>query len=211
MKGLLRSLCLLGAVSTSSGIAAEEFYADFALVVRLPSYEAFLTNVGDSPIGVDHYRITSESGSLRPAGWASLESAGPAIVAALGPGADGFSMAPPDPSSLAEFNLLGWATWQPGQSWSIGFPFDSQDPDFVLDAVFRFSSNEGVLLSGGTLVPEDGIALAVLLVVPEPNTMALLGLAVVSLFQLRTTKARRPMAVVARGRALSRCELRYRQ
>jgi hypothetical protein len=66
-----------------------------------------------------------------------------------------------------ELNFFGSATWQPGQSWSVGFPFDSDGPDLVLDAKFEFSSPDGFVLNGGTVVPPMTFALAALLLVPE--------------------------------------------
>ena len=98
-----------------------------------------------------------------------LGSSGPAIVAALGPGANQFFAANPSLNSLAELNPFSSATWQPGQSWSIGFPFHSADPNFVLDAVFQFSSPDGFVLTGGTVVPPSQLFPAALLIVPEPS------------------------------------------
>ena len=146
---LLYFLIWLNAVST---VAAQGFYPDFAVVVQLPSYETFMTNLGNSPIRIDYYEITSPSGSLSPSGWKRLSSAGPEIVAALGPGADQFLALSAGVNDLAEGNLLSSATWQPGQSWSIGFPFNSEVPGFALDTVFRISSPDGLLLTSGTLV-----------------------------------------------------------
>jgi hypothetical protein len=168
MNRMFLPLWLLSALNVATPVAAQDFYPDFALVVQLPSYETFLTNLGDSPISVDHYEITSESGSLSPPGWASLDSAGPEIVTELGPGADQFdAVAAISPSLLVELNLLGSATWQPGQSWSIGFPFDSDDPEFVLDPVFRFSTTGGFILPGGTEILPDDLGRGAFLVIPE--------------------------------------------
>jgi hypothetical protein len=170
-------LLSLSSMLVAAKARAQEFYPDFALLIQLPSYETFLKNVGASPVTVDGYFITSQSDSLSPSGWASLDAAnGPAIVSALGPGADQFDvLGAVDPGLLGELNLLGSATWQPGKSWSIGFPFDSDDPEFVFDPVFRFSSEGGLVLSGGTLVPGDGYALATILIVPEPSVAAMLA------------------------------------
>ena len=165
--------CILFGINKVSPIAAEDFYPDFALVIHVPSYEAFLTNLGDSSIRIDGYAITSRVGITQPCSLGALNSAGPEIVAALGHGADGFFMSNPTQSSLAEFNLLGSATWQPGQSWSVGFPFELDDPNFSLDAVFRFSSPNGLVLTGGTvgsarrIFPGGGAG------GPEPSTLLL--------------------------------------
>ncbi len=164
--------CLVMELYAVQPVAAQEFYPDFALVVRLPSYEAYLTNLGDAPLRVDGYAVTSASGSLSPPDWAPLSLAGPEILAALGPGADGFVVANPSQTSLAELNPLSSATWQPGESWSIGFPFKSGDPDFVLDAVFQFTSPDGLALTGGTVVPPGELAPAGFLIVPEPPSAA---------------------------------------
>ena len=196
MKRTLASLCLLSALSASGPAVAQEFYADFALVVEVPSYEAFLTNLGDAPIRVDSYRISSLSASLSVNGWDSLDSAnGPAIVAALGPGADQFDVGGAvSPSQLVEFNNLGSATWQPGQSWSIGFPFHTADPEFELDPVFEFSSPDGLFLSGGTFIPggQQTFVVATFQVVPEPTTL-LLALCCIAAW--RETRSRRGRVV----------------
>jgi hypothetical protein len=168
MKRVLVPLWYMSMLNVVAPVAAQDFFPDFGLVVQLPSYETFLTNLGDSPISVDHYEIASLSGSLSPTGWASMDSAGPEIVNALGPGADQFdAIAAISPSLLAEFHLLGSATWQPGQSWSIGFPFDSDDPEFVLDPVFRFSTTGGFYLPGGTETLPDDLGRGAFLVIPE--------------------------------------------
>jgi hypothetical protein len=138
--------------NTVSTVAAQGFYPDFALVVQLPSYETFMINLGDSPIRIDAYFISSPFGSLSPSGWNQLSSSGPEIVEALGPGADQFFAVSATANGLAELNLAGSATWQPGQSWSIGFPFNSDVVGFA-DAVFEISSPDGLLLTGGTVVP----------------------------------------------------------
>ena len=190
MKRVLVLLCFLSAVNAVSTVAAQDFYPDFALVVQLPSYETFLMNLGASPIRVDGYQITSASGSLRPEGWVRMSSGGPEIVAALGPGADQFFAANPTVSSLAELNPTGSATWQPGQSWSIGFPFDSENPAFALDPVFRFSSPDGFVVPGGTVVLPGDLGLAAVLVIPEP-TSALLMVFGIGAAYWRTHRVRR--------------------
>jgi hypothetical protein len=170
MNRLLLLLGLLFALSAASPLNGQDFYPDFALMVQLPSYETFLTNLGDSPVRVDGYQITSAAGSLSPTGWARLGSAGPAVVTALGPGATQFFAANPSKNSLSELNPVSSATWQPGQSWSIGFPFNSQAPNFIRDAVFRFSSPDGLVLTGGTVIPPGQLSLAAFLVIPEPSS-----------------------------------------
>ncbi len=184
MKSVLRLSCVLVGLSSFSVVTAQDIYPDFALVVHLPSYEAFLRNLGSSPIRVDGYAIASASGSLNVASSAPLDSAGPEIVAALGPGADAFVKANPSPTSLAELNPLSSATWQPGQSWSIGFPFKSADPGFVLDAVFRFSSPDGLVLPGGLEVAPGDLFPAALVVIPEPSSGTLSLLAAVGFLGL---------------------------
>jgi hypothetical protein len=172
MKSLVLLSSILVGLSAFSAATAQDFYPDFALVVQLPNYEAFLTNLGDRPIRVDGYTISSAAGSLNPAGWESMDAAGPEIVAALGPGADQFIVANPSASSLAELNPASSATWQPGQRWSLGFPFRSDDPNFVVDAVFHFASPDGLVLTGGTVVPPGELGLASVIVVPEPSAVA---------------------------------------
>jgi hypothetical protein len=170
MKRLVRLSCILLGLNAVSALSAQEFFADFALVVQLPSYEAFLTNLGNSSIRVDGYSITSASGSLSPSGWVGLGSAGAEIVAALGPGADQFLAANPSKNSLTELNPTSSATWPPGVTWSIGFPFNSNDPSFVRDAVFRFSSPDGLVLTGGTVIPAGELFRAAFMIIPEPSS-----------------------------------------
>ena len=100
MKSVLFLSCLLGGLNVVTPVTANDFYPGFALVVQLPSHEAFLKNLGGSPIRVDGYAIDSASGSLNVASWAPLDSAGPEIVAALGPGADGFLSGQPKSKHL---------------------------------------------------------------------------------------------------------------
>jgi hypothetical protein len=168
MKRTVLSLCLLMWLNAVSTVVAQGFYPDFALVVQLPSYETFMTNLGDSPIRVDGYSILSPSGSLSPSGWKTLSSAGPEIVAALGPGANQFFAVGPTVNSLTELNLAGSATWQPGQSWSIGFPFNPDVAGFA-DAVFQIASPDGLLLTSGAVVTSPERAQAAFRVVPEPS------------------------------------------
>jgi hypothetical protein len=177
MKRVVLSLCFLMWLNAVSTAAAQGFYPDFALVVQLPSNEAFLTNLGNSPIRIDYYEITSPTGSLSPSGWKRLSSAGPEIVAALGPGADQFLALSAGVNDLVEGNLASSATWQPGQSWSIGFPFNSDVPGFAIDAAFHISSPDGLLLTSGTVVFSPERAPAALLVVPEPSSGVLCLLA----------------------------------
>ena len=194
MNRALLWLCFLVGANAVSTVPAQNFYPDFALVVQLPSYETFMTNLGDSPIRVDGYTITSPSGSLNPSRWKRLGSSGPEITAALGQGATQFLAANPSQKTLSELNPFSSATWQPGQSWSIGFPFNTGDPDLVRDAVFRFSSPDGIVLTGGTVVPPGALFPAAFLVVPEPSS-GLLCLSAVSgmlATRFRTHRASEP-------------------
>jgi hypothetical protein len=188
MKSAVLLSGILVGVTAATPVTAQDVFSDFVLRVQLPSHEAFLTNLGDSAIHVDGYLISSASGSLDPPGWAPLGEVGPEIVAALGPGADGFFVANPSQSSVAELNPFGSATWQAGQSWSIGFPFRSGAPDFVLDAVLQFSSPDGLVLAGGTVVPPGELAQAAVMVVPEPSTAAAAALAILIGAMIRTYK-----------------------
>jgi hypothetical protein len=190
MQRIVLSICFLISLNAVSTVRAQGFYPDFALVVQLPSYEVFLTNLGNSPVRIDYYQITSPFGALSPSGWKPLSSAGPEIVAALGPGADQFFTLSEGASELVEGNLASPATWQPGQSWSIGFPFNSAFA-FPLDAAIRISSPDGLLLNSGTLVTSPERAPAALLVVPEPSSgvlclLAVAGISAICLLETRT-------------------------
>jgi hypothetical protein len=167
-------LCILLGPNAVSTVTAQGFFPDFALAVQLPSYETFIANLGDTPIRVDGYQITSTSGSLSPGGWKRLGSSGPEAVAALGPGAAQFFAANPTANSLTELNPISSATWQPGQFWSIELPFNTRDLDSVRNTVFRFSSPDGIVLTGGTVVPPGQLFPAALHVVPEPSSVLLM-------------------------------------
>jgi hypothetical protein len=192
MRRVVHWLCFLISMNAVSTVSAQGFYPDFALVVQLPSYEVFLTNLGNEPVRIDYYQITSPSSALGPSGWKSLSSAGPEIVAALGPGADQFLTLSAGANELVEGNLASAATWQPGQSWSIGFPFHSDVPDFPLDAAFHISSPDGLLLNSGTVVFSPERAPAALLVISEPSSgvLCLLAVAGISAICLRETRSR---------------------
>jgi hypothetical protein len=88
-------------------------------------------------------------------------------------------------NSLTELNPTSSATWPPGVSWSIGFPFKSDDPLFALDAVFRFSSPDGLVLTGGTVIPPSALAPATLLIIPEPPSVMICLLAVLGCLAFR--------------------------
>jgi hypothetical protein len=83
-------------------------------------------------------------------------------------------------------NPTSSATWPPGASWSIGFPFKTDDPSFLRDAVFRFSSPDGLVLTGGTVIPASALAPAALLVIPEPSSgvLYLMAAAGISAFRM---------------------------
>jgi hypothetical protein len=66
-------------------------------------------------------------------------------------------------------NLAGSATWQPGQSWNLGFPFNSDVLGFA-DTVFEIASPDGLLLTSGAVVPARERAQAAFRVVPEPSS-----------------------------------------
>ncbi len=190
MKRAVLLQCLVIAISAVPTATAQEIYPGFALVVQIPGYETFLKNLGDAPIKIDGYHVASLAGSLSPDGWVTMDSAGPEIVDALGPGADGFFAVNPSSHSLAELNPASSATFQPGQSWSIGFPFNSADPNFVLDAVFQIASPDGLVLTGGTVVPPGELAAAPFVVIPEPSSGALCLLTGAGIFAFRCRERR---------------------
>jgi hypothetical protein len=117
---------------------------------------------------------------------------------AFGPGARQFFVANPTKNSLSELNPISSAVWQPGQSWSIGFPFNTGDPSLVRDAVFRFSSPDGLVLTGGTVIPPSQLFPAAFLIVPEPSSAMLCLFAILGVLELRTVTSR---SLVPRRRA----------
>ncbi len=113
-----------------------------SLVVEVPTYQAFLTNIGHSSISMRAYSITSVSESMNYDGWAPLANVSDQeLIDAFGPDAPGFVSLtlPGNALDVSEANLgSGLAVFEPGQSWSIGFPFASNAPNFVADAVFEY-------------------------------------------------------------------------
>ena len=53
MQRVVLLFCFLISLNAVSRLGAQGFYPDFAVVVQLPSYETFLTNLGNSPVRID--------------------------------------------------------------------------------------------------------------------------------------------------------------
>lgn len=143
-----------------------------------PDGSAYLYNTTARPFSFDAYQIFSETDRLDPAGWKSIADyvAGGQIAdvtAALGPGGLTFLEANPGPGHLAEVNLGGVATLQPGAKFAIGKPFkDLWNPDATADFVYYGR-------------PESETAWGAIVVVPEPSTFRLAALAGLGLLAVR--------------------------
>lgn len=129
---------------------------------------AYLYNSTASPLPFDGYQIVSETKDLNPMEWTSIADrvAGGQItevIAALGPGGLTFGEANPSEGNLAELNLGGAATLQPGWGgkFAIGRPFIG--PGWWGNNQFFYHA------PGATAaIPGD------IFVVPEPSTWLLL-------------------------------------
>lgn len=94
---------------------------------------AYLWNPTNEARSFDGYQLASKSESLDPAGWKSIADyvAGGEIadvISALGPDSLTFGEANPGPGNLAELNLGGAGTLQPGAKFAIGKPFKTLPP-----------------------------------------------------------------------------------
>lgn len=142
-----------------------------------PDGSSYLWNPTPLPISFDGYQIASESNRLDPEGWHSIADAAGCglidcnwgVISALGPGGLTFSEANPGPGNLAELNLGGVGTLQPGAKWFIGTPF--------LDGANNDSGGDFFYHSGGRSIAGD--------IVPEPSTWLLAGLGGIGLLAFR--------------------------
>ena len=112
---LLVLLCGWALASMASPAVA---MTDLGLFVDVDG-TVYLYNSTASPLSFDGYQIVSETKNLDPVGWKSISDyvAGGQItdvIAALGPGGLTFGEANPSDGNLAELNLGGAATLQPG-------------------------------------------------------------------------------------------------
>lgn len=140
---------------------------------------AYLQNTTAAAISFDGYQIVSETNRLDPVGWKSISDyvAGGQItdvIAALGPGGLTFGEANPGPSNLAELNLGGVGTLQPGAKFAIGKPFlDWRDADPTADFFYKVAGDSSS--HPGDIIPT----------LPEPSTCLLAILAAVCVVVLR--------------------------
>jgi hypothetical protein len=139
-----------------------------------------------SSFDINYYEITSESGSLREAGWTSLDS-----LEAGDPVGEGWDEAGGDNDAiLSEANLLGFETLDQSDILSLGNAFrtvangGTQGAD---DLEFFVGLTNGNVLRGTVTYVSSGSGS----VVPEPATLALL-LAGGLFSRLSGRKARRP-------------------
>lgn len=138
---------------------------------------AYLNNTTDKAISFDGYQIASESNRLDPAGWNSIadhvaggDIAG--VIGALGAGGLTFGEANPSAGNLAELNLGGAGTLQPGAKFAIGKPFlDKANNDATADFFYKLNTSPSSV--AGDIVN-----------VPEPSTFVLGGLGLVGLVGL---------------------------
>ncbi len=144
----------------------------------------YLHNSTGGPLSFDGYQITSDLGTLNPAGWDSISDRIPGriseLIEALGAGALTFGEANPNANNLAELNLGGAATLAAGAKFSIGKPFGpSYDP--TLRGYYKLNSSP-------TPVPFD--CLPYLTCLPEPSTgaLALCGCGAMLLLRRRRTQ-----------------------
>ena len=143
-------------------------------------------NGTSEPVEFDTYTLSCQGGCLDPDDWFSIHDAvlaDPiAVMDGLGPAALTFGETHDATSfHLSELNLAGSATLQPGDRWSFGSPFGgslAQIRDWAL------GQQLGVSVAGNGVVIQSTIE------IPEPSTMALGGLCVISLLGVRVMHRR---------------------
>lgn len=139
---------------------------------------AELVNTTGAPLAFDAYTIESSIGGLDPVGWVSIPDAVTVdmvgVVAALGTGALSFGELSATVSNLTDANLGNSALLGAGASWSIG--------DII------GTSSDGITFTwkspNGSDVFQGGLT-----VVPEPTTMAMLGLGLVGFIARKRRKS----------------------
>lgn len=100
----------------------------FSLVIDVTG-ESYLMNTDDSPTWINGYTIADhfEPGRLDIEMWTPIHDVAqnePELVRqALGDYAISFEVVNPSPANLTEINSQMGGLWQPGQAWSIGYPF----------------------------------------------------------------------------------------
>ncbi len=179
----MRSMCALAAILMALLLAPTARASDLRLWVEVDG-TAYLENWTDSPVSFDGYQITSDNGTLDPAGWDSISDRVPGrineLIQSLGAGALTFGEANPSPTNLAELNLANAATLAAKAKFSIGKPFGS-----LLDLSLR-----GYYKPAGSAnaVPID--CFPYLTCLPEPSTgvLALCGCGAALIVRQRRTK-----------------------
>ncbi len=178
VRNLLCAAVWWGLIAAFAGVAS----AATPLVIWVEvDGSAYLRNTTAAPISFDGYQITSETNRLDPAGWKSIADyvAGGQftdVIAALGPGGLTFGEANPGPGNLAELNLGGAGTLQPGAQFAIGKPF--LDRGYVsVDATADF-----YYIVAGTSAARPGDIISP---DPEPSTWLLAILAALGIVATR--------------------------
>lgn len=179
--------CAAAAIALLAGFASQANAAGKMVVWYDVDGSTYLKNVGDAPISIDGYTISSEANDLIFAdyaggkGWRALEdilTQFPAeignLTAALGPGALTFGSANPNGGNLTELTLspLG-AAFDPEEQWYIGKPFTGAPVG--VDYAFFYKDVQGSIQIAGDIAGPG---------VPEPSTFVLAGLGLVGLVGL---------------------------
>ncbi|MFO0897856.1 MAG: PEP-CTERM sorting domain-containing protein [Pirellulales bacterium] len=173
--------CAAGAVSLIAAFAELASAATPLVIWVEVDGSAYLRNTTSAPISFDGYQIASETHRLDPAGWKSIADyvAGGQIaevIAALGPGGLTFGEANPGPGNLAELNLGGVGTLQPGAQFGIGKPFLDRgyvSVDVTADFFYKIGGVQNA--TPGDIISPD----------PEPSTWLLATLAALGVVATR--------------------------
>jgi hypothetical protein len=127
----------------------------------------------------DGYQIVSETNSMDPVGWDSIQDRVPGRIQELfdqlGTGAVSFAEANPNEGQLAELNVGGTATLAPDGKFNIGKPFKAgtywPDPDATANFFYK---------NPGSTANNPGEINAI----PEPSSFLLGGLGLIGLVGL---------------------------
>lgn len=179
----MRSMRALAAILPALLLASTATASDLGIWVEVDG-TAYLENRTDAPVSFDGYQITSDNGTLDPAGWDSISDRVPGriteLIASLGAGALTFGEANPNSGNLAELNLGGVATLAAKAKFSIGKPFGSWwDP-----------SLRGYYKPAGSTIAVPIDCFPYLTCLPEPSTgvLALCGCGAALIVRQRRAK-----------------------
>ncbi|MFO0899955.1 MAG: hypothetical protein U0836_21190 [Pirellulales bacterium] len=168
-----------GAGNPVAADAEKAWQTEAAVVLRVGADGSTqLVNRSEQELQIDGYLLESSTGRLDVGAWRSIgdwvAADAAAVIAELGAGAVGFGEANPGPTSVAELNLSGGGLWKPGQSVSLGRPFDGLLTDVPVQSLFTYhlvGTTQSQYGSIELVLPEGGPTAQISPVTPDPRNL----------------------------------------